>query len=285
MFGCGPDYQRVILLHGKGGTGKSQALEVLQAMMPKEACCSIPPNLWGEKFVLSDMVGRSLNVCGELPESTKIDGQVFKGVVVGEQIRTERKSVDGFHYRPIATHWFASNYLPNTSDSSSAFVRRWLILEFNRVVPEKERIPHFHEILISEEREAIAAWAIQGLPRLVVARDYTQPPSHLALLNQVRRVNNTVAAWLQSNDKVVVTDLDEDHADARASFDQYYWYQKDVVGRYGARTVGFEQFTQMMVEIGHRKTEYTDPLGVKRFKLHGIKMIGLVQVPVNVLKR
>src|SRR3546814_1119241 len=41
MFGIAPRFQRAILLYGPAGTGKSQVLEVLRALMPPKDICKI----------------------------------------------------------------------------------------------------------------------------------------------------------------------------------------------------------------------------------------------------
>ena len=270
MFGVGPNYQRAILIFGNAGTGKSQVLEVLRAMMPKDAVCSIPPHMWSERFVMSDMVGKTLNICGELPESGNIGGDVFKQVIVGDEIRTERKQQAGFMFKPIAANWFASNFLPRSKDSSEGFVRRWLVLEFTKVVPEKDRIPNYAEVLVAEEREAIAAWAVQGLNRLMTRRGYTLPESHSVRLGQVKRANNSVAAFLASTSKVIVTGDKADKIDLMACFDQYAWHTREIARGY---PVGYERFHQMVQELGHDVDEYHDILaGHAKYQASGLKL-------------
>lgn len=275
MFGIAPRFQRAFLLYGKAKTGKSQALEVLQAMMPPKAICTLSPERWGQRFQLSGMVGRTLNVCGELPEETVIDGKAFKEVVEGATQSTEFKGRDGFSFAPIAAHWFASNHLPRSRDTSMGFVRRWQIFDFEKVVAADERIPDYHEVLVAEEREAIAAWAVQGLQRLLRQNDYTQPKSHLARLEQIQRANNSVAAWLQSNDKVRPTGDLDDAADARECFDQYVFYMREVSRGFN---VTFERFLQMMEELGFPQVPYEDKAGIKRAMFRRVRIKGLGEV-------
>ena len=263
MFGVATSYQRAILLHGKPGTGKTQALEILRALMPPMAQCSIPPTLWNERFRLTGMIGKTLNVCGELPEEAVIDGDAFKEVIEGTTRNTEFKGRDSFDFKPIAAHWFGSNFLPRSRDTSGGFVRRWLFLDFNRVVRASERIVDFHKLLVSEEREAIAAWAVLGLARLMKQRDYTLPASHHVRMNQVLRSNNSVAAFLQSSDKIRPTEDKNEHVDARVVFDQYVFYMKDVSRGF---SVSYERFQQMLGELGHECEPYKDPTGVLRHR-------------------
>src|SRR3546814_14095424 len=66
MFGIAPRFQRAILLYGQAGTGKSQALAVLRALLPPKALCTIPPDRWGARLQHSGMVGRTHNKFGRL---------------------------------------------------------------------------------------------------------------------------------------------------------------------------------------------------------------------------
>src|SRR3546814_3008060 len=126
-----------ILLYGPAGTGKSQALEVLRALMPPKAICTISPDRWGARFQLSGMVGRTLNICGELPEETVIDGKTFKEVVEGTIQSTEFKGRDLFDFKQLAANWFASNHLQRSRHPSMGFCRRWLMFDFHRIEPHQ----------------------------------------------------------------------------------------------------------------------------------------------------
>jgi putative DNA primase/helicase len=268
MFGIAPRYQRAILLYGKGGTGKSVLLDILRAMMPTNAVCAVPPHKWGERFDLTAMIGKVLNVCGELPEQAMIAGDRFKGVVCGEPQHTEYKGKDGFSFSPIAAHWFASNHLPRTRDDTDGFTRRWLIFEFKRKVPESERVLNFADVVIAEEREAIAAWVVEGLKRLLAKREFTLPASHKRLENLILRSNNSVAAFLQSCERV--RPCEESEADCRTVFDQYIFYMRDVSRGMG---VTYERFKVMLEGLGLAVTEYHDEMKVTRDKVAGLKVV------------
>lgn len=270
MFGRATTFQRAILLHGKAKTGKSQALEVLSAVMPDDSQCSIPPSLWGERFQISGMIGKTLNVCGELPEEAVINGDKFKEVVAGHSMQTELKGKDGFDFRPLAAHWFSSNHLPRSRDTSGGFTRRWLILDFNHVVSDEERIVDFWKVLIAEEREAIAAWAVQGLKRLEAQKEYTLPKSHVLRFNQITRANNSVAAFLQSSDKVRPTNDPKDTADVRSIFDHYVFYMREISRGW---SVTYERFKQMLDELGHDTRPYYDGVGAQRDEAIRVKLL------------
>lgn len=272
MFGIAPEYQRAVLLSGREKTGKSQVLEILRAMMPANAVCVLPPHKWGERFGLTAMVGKVFNVCGELPEDAMISGERFKGIVCGEPQDCEYKGKDSFSFAPHAAHWFASNHLPRSKDSSGGFTRRWLILEFGRQVPNTERVINFHEVVVAEEREAIAAWAVEGLARLRQQKEYTLPASHLRLENAVLLSNNSVAAFLSQNISVKKADNDNDLADLQQVYDHYMAHQKHYRSGFG---VNYERFQNMLEGLGFTLSSYVDEINGERDAVVGLKVKAL----------
>src|SRR3546814_6372411 len=102
----------------------------------------------------------------------------------------EFKGQDGFVFTPECAHWFASNYLPVSRDTTRGFIRRWLVLDFNHPIREEDKIENLAQILVAEERGAIAAWALEGLHRLLDNRDYTTPSCHEQRLAQMRRIRS-----------------------------------------------------------------------------------------------
>lgn len=267
MFGIAWKYQRALLLYGRAGTGKTQALNVLRALMPDDAQSSVPPTLWNERFQQAPMVNKALNICGELPEESVIDGRAFKEIIEGGIQNTEYKGTAIFQYKPTCAQWFASNFYPRSRDTSQGFVRRWQIFVFNRVVPQSERIINFHEALIAEEREAIAAWAVQGLRRLQSQNDYTQPSSQVLALEHVSRSNNTVFSFLATSDRV--RPVEGAAADSRAVFDQYSDHMKIISRGYG---VSFDRFKQMLDGLGYTLRPYVDGVGISREEVMGLEL-------------
>ncbi len=267
MFKLAPSYQKAFLLYGKAETGKSQVLEVLRGLIPTDAVANLGPQHWSEKFSMTDLIGVAVNICGELPESGVISGNVFKEVVEGGVVRTEFKGLDGFSFRPGCAHWFSSNYLPMSRDSSRGFIRRWMILDFNFVIPEDQQIKDLAKIIIANEREEIAAWALDGLARVLKNNGFTQPPSHLKRVNQMRRINNSVQAFLESSPTV----RRGGEMKARDLYDQYSFHMKDV-GR--GIPVSYERFVQMLDDLEITVEERIDLTGTKEYWSIGVERNG-----------
>lgn len=269
MFGIATNYQRAFLIHGVPHSGKTVLLDVLEAMMPPVGLSSLSPEQWGNDNAKSELVGKKLNICGELPESGLIPGKEFKEITEGALIHARKLYQDGFVFRPYAANWFASNHLPRSKDSSKGFSRRWQIFEFTRVVPVSERVQNFSEILIADEREAIAAWAVLGLKRLLAQGDYTQPASHLVRINHILRGNNSVAAFLQDSTKVrpcAEKDVSVDAVEAHAQY-KSFMRNASLGPAYGS-----EQFRQILGDLGYETTIMDADGGGTQYRIQGLKM-------------
>jgi phage/plasmid-associated DNA primase len=192
---------------------------------------------------MTDLIGSCANICGELPESGMINGAVFKQVVEGSQLRTEFKGKDGFSFTPECAHWFASNFLPVSRDTSMGFIRRWLILEFDRVVRHEDKVDNLAEIWWPTRREAIAAWALGGLRRLLNQRRYTEPALPRRASGPDARANNSVQAFLEDSKSVFVV------PDKWALAEEVYTLYGDHLRAKHNSPVSFERFLGMVEDL------------------------------------
>jgi P4 family phage/plasmid primase-like protien len=205
MFGLGPKYQRAILLYGVANSGKSTLLEVMRGLLPQEVQCSVGPESWGDKFIPSQMNHKLLNICGELSDSRKIDSKHFKEIIEGSPMNGQFKGKDIFTFSPTCTHWFGSNHLPKTDDTSEGFTRRWLIFRFDNSVPEHLKDRNLAQKIIMHEREAIIAWAVMGLERLLkIPEEYSLAPSHCRYVQELAEMNNSIRFFLSRSPRLVL---------------------------------------------------------------------------------
>lgn len=203
MFGMATTYQRAFLFKGPGSSGKSTLLNIVLNLMPDDARCTISPDMWGDKFSPVGMVGKLINYCGELSEKRRIDGQKFKEIVDGSPVQAQYKGQDSFTLNPRCAHWFASNYLPKTDDGSSGFNRRWLIWNFNYPLKDTDhRVLNLADLIVAEEREAIAAWVMAASARMKDKTTLTIPLSHEDEMRDAAAMNNSVRLFLDESPRV-----------------------------------------------------------------------------------
>lgn len=198
LFGKMPEVQMAVCLYGVGHSGKSRIMAIVEALMPREATTTLPPTEWGDRFGPAELADKLLNVAGELSEYQLIDSARFKTIVEGSTINAQRKNQPLFTFRPKAAHWFASNHLPRSRDSSDGFTRRWIFLCFTKAFPKGDRVvPNYDELVVSEEREAIAAWAVAHMTRLRNSNyQVTDPASSIETREHLENELNTVRDFL-----------------------------------------------------------------------------------------
>lgn len=280
IFGVGARYQRAILLHGVPFSGKSQLLRIVQSLVPPEGVCSVPPEQWDDKYCPSMMNRKILNICGELSERHLINGQKFKDIVDGQIMTAQQKFMPLFTFRPMLAHWFASNHYPKSSDTSSGFVRRWLALTFNRPVDPKDRKVDMGDLIVANEREAIVAWAAQGMMRLLQNNEYTLPSSHRAMVYEMGNMSNTVRYFLTESGKVTLG-CTEDKKVPEDKLYNMYWQYCQANG--AMRPVGQPKFRAMMRELTNElnfKVVPSQGLNPKLY-IHGMDFVsGAVSVAV-----
>ena len=200
LFGVGTLYQRAILLYGVANSGKTQLLNIVRALIPNYKTSTLDPNKWAYKHNQLPLSQALLNVCGELSDETLIKSHEFKQVIDGSNSNP----------RSLATHWFASNHLPQSTDSSQGFSRRWLIFEFDK--PHKSATPSAQKAarttldlgnkIALKEKDLITQWAMQAMPALQTQGEYTLPQGHAKLSLQIYNRKNVFSEFLSQSDVV-----------------------------------------------------------------------------------
>jgi len=244
LFGKGSDYQKAILLHGAPNSGKTQLLRIVQSLVPEEARCALPPEVWNDKFMSIMMYSKVLNVAGELSEK-RINGQIFKDIIDGSERPAQYKGQQIFQMKPELTHWFASNHLPKSDDTSFGFIRRWLMLSFHYPVPHDKVERGLGDRISAEEREAIVAWCVQAMPRMKKSHNYTVPSSHVLLTKEFANVNNSVRMFLTNSGKCHFG-VENGFTTESKAFNSY-WSWCSASG--GSKPVALPKFRAMMREL------------------------------------
>ena len=200
VFGIGTSFARAILLYGTAGSGKSQILDVVRYLLPNSAVSYITPYDFDDRYKITELSTSLLNVCGELYSNRTIPDASFKGAVDGSSFSGQYKYGQIFAFKPMSTHWFASNHLPKSKDTSMGFFRRWLIFTFDQPIKITEKIRNYGELVVAEERESIMAWAVQDVAKLMKQGDYTLPQSHIDITRNMMSENDSVYFYFTSLD-------------------------------------------------------------------------------------
>lgn len=193
-------FQRALLLYGaKGENGKSVLLKVIGNFLGHKNCCSISLQaLEKNAFALARLANKRANIFYDLPKSALSQTSNFKMIVSGDPVTGEHKGQDSFEFIPNTKMMFSCNEVPRTPDRTTAFFRRWIILQFNKTFPEgsKQRIENLDELLSTkEELEGILQFAYKGLQKLIKQKKFTENMSPIELREFWLKKSDSVASF------------------------------------------------------------------------------------------
>ncbi len=163
--------EKSFMFLGGGANGKSTLLNLIITFLGEENVSGVQlQQLTSNRFVTADIFGKLANIFNDLPGKKLYGTGIFKSLTGGDKnIRAERKNRDEFYFNNTATLIFSANELPETSDMSDGFFRRWVIIDFPYRFPEDDddTDPNIlDKIITDEELSGLFNWALEGLRRL-----------------------------------------------------------------------------------------------------------------------
>ena len=183
LFGIATRFEKGFLLLGDGANGKSTWQKVIRALFPEEYVCSISPQAMAERFAMSALVGKRINLVAEMPNKTIMESNLIKSVFTGDELQVEYKGKDFMQFVPQAGHLANVNALPRTTDVTHGFMRRYVIVGFEmNFSGSPTRRVNYHEEIIATELPGIFARCVKAVQRLIRRGGY-EPPifSHEAI--------------------------------------------------------------------------------------------------------
>lgn len=136
--------QDCVMLIGKGGSGKSLLLNLIQYMftgdefnMNVSSVSVANINSPRGSFFLSSLYNSYINIIGEVSEDERLDSEQMKWILGGDTITAEFKNKPMFTFRNKAMFWIASNHIPYIRDNNEASLRRFRIIKFNNTFISK----------------------------------------------------------------------------------------------------------------------------------------------------
>ena len=190
---------KAFILYGQtAANGKSQILNLIRALLPKEAISAIPPGDLGKEQSLASLVGKSANLTDEISSFKAIVSEKMKQVVSGDEVPAKIVYQPVFTFRPTLLNIFATNKLPTFQGGVDNGVKRRLsVIPFEIVVPKENRIVDIGKRVAEEQGPLILALAVDELSELMVNKYYTLPDTVEAATQQWFKDADLLAQWLE----------------------------------------------------------------------------------------
>ena len=187
------------LLVGSGRNGKSTYLRLMEHMIGEENYSSLDLQaLSADKFAPVAMYGKLANICGDIHQRHLSNSGMLKKITGNDPVQGERKGQMSFTFKPWATPIFSTNELWSSSDTSDAYMERWLPVPFL----QKFTAGKFDESVLYAEVNGIFNKAMVALRTLIKNGEFTTSDAQKDLVKKFREDSDPVQSWLSDADYV-----------------------------------------------------------------------------------
>ena len=160
--------QKMLMLIGKGGEGKSRIGLVMRALLGDSMNTTSIQKVESNRFSRADLENRLLMVDDDMDMSALPKTNYIKSIVTSEcKMDMERKGVQSYQSQLYVRFLcFGNGALTALHDKSDGFFRRQIILTTKDKPVDRFDDPFLAEKLIAE-KEGIFLWMLEGLRRLI----------------------------------------------------------------------------------------------------------------------
>ena len=221
--------QKMLLLIGKGGEGKSRIGLVMRSLLGDSMNMTSIQKVENNRFSRADLENKLLMVDDDMDMAALPKTNYIKSIVTAEcKMDLERKGVQSYQSRLYARFLcFGNGALTALHDRSDGFFRRQIVLTTKDRPAGRVDDPFLAEKL-ADEAEGIFLWCLEGLNRLL-ANNYQFSLSGKARENveTVKRSSNNVIEFLRSEGYIRFRADAE--ASSRALYEAYKLWCEDNV--------------------------------------------------------
>lgn len=185
--------QKFMVILGYPGSGKSTAINMLVNAVGRENVSSITLRDLNERFMPTELLGKLLNACADLPKKALDQVDAIKRITGEDLVKGEYKGGKIFAFYSYAKLIFSANEMPISLDEKSgAFFRRLLMIEVTKKGP---RIQGLKEGL-EESMPGFIRECVDALSRMYARGGEVDSPHSKELVHEFHRESDSVQAFL-----------------------------------------------------------------------------------------
>ena len=194
--------RKAFLLLGKGSTGKSTLLELIEAVVGVENTSHVPFHMMGNIHARAEYRDKRLNISRDNSDVPMRNEDAFKNLVSCEMTSGRRLYENLTDFIPRLKFIFASNVDLHFAHPDDAVYDRLLVIPFTKEIPEKERDRELLQKLL-EEKDIIFSAAMNQLSDLVQSGfDFKEPKESKEIIAVYRKALHTADSFLSDCCKV-----------------------------------------------------------------------------------
>jgi putative DNA primase/helicase len=261
---------KAVMLVGEGRNGKTTYLELVVRLLGRDNVVSIKlQDLTSDRlrFSVSQLYGKMANVFADLPSEALRNTGLFKVLTGEDSITADRKFRDPITFTNYAKMLFSTNELPKVYDMSTAFWRRWLVVEFpNQFPPNEDFRRRLYSEVLPRYASKILAYSLLLVAHVVREGRFSFEGSEVDYRELWLRETNSVYAFLQDMFKEGVLAKDPE---ARVRTDELYSLYVRYCSREDREALPKREFTVELQRLGYPRVKVR---GYYCYK--GLKVVG-----------
>ncbi|MBS3052732.1 MAG: hypothetical protein J4428_05175 [Candidatus Aenigmarchaeota archaeon] len=190
--------QKAFMLVGDGANGKSTFLNLIISLLGPENVCAVSlQDLERNRFASASLYRKLANIYADLPNVALKNPGIFKMLTGGDVMHGEKKFKDSFFFSNHAKLIFSANKVPFVQDESSAFYRRWIIINFPNKFEGDKANPLLLKILTTEEElSGFLNLALLGLKRILESGCFSYTKSTEEIREAYIRASDPIGAFI-----------------------------------------------------------------------------------------
>lgn len=188
--------EKSLWLIGSGANGKSVLLSVLKDLYGEENTSYLDLEDLNNEERLTMMSHKLINISQDA--SNRLNNSRFKNIVSGGKVITRGLYKSSSILKAVPKMVIATNQLPAVRDSIDAFLRRIIIIPFNKTISEQDRDLHLSDKL-KEELAGIFNLALFGLKKILHNGHFTQSTLISQTIDDYKGELDILGLFLASN--------------------------------------------------------------------------------------
>jgi len=196
--GNGLKLEKVLLCYGTGANGKSVFFDIVTALLGDHNVSNFSlSSLTNENgYYRAKIANKLLNYSSEI--NNNIEAAIFKQLASGEPIEARLPYGDPITVKNYAKLMFNTNGFL-VGEQTNAFFRRFLIIHFDKTIPEENQDPELSKKIIKSELSGVLNWALKGLTSLLINKEFTFSEEIRQTLTDYRTQSDPVQMFVLEN--------------------------------------------------------------------------------------
>lgn len=203
-------HEKIFVLSGSGGNGKSKYLEILRQLFGEKNTSHLQPRALLDRFQVIQLKDSIINIAGEIRSDLRDVEEIMKAIASGEPISGCYKGEQFVTFAPRTKLVYATNSELTSGDTSEGLARRLIIVNFKVSFVDDpdpsdnyQRQKNIHIIdALTEELQSggVFNWCYEGYKLLKTVGYFTETNDQAELIQQFKRSSNPVLLFWEDND-------------------------------------------------------------------------------------